>query len=56
MARTYTDAVDILVRIDCPHCQGELIVVSSDLEQADSPPACDGCGQALHLVEIERDG
>jgi hypothetical protein len=49
MAQTFTGTIDILVRIDCPHCQGELIVVESELEAAESPIFCDGCGGTLDL-------
>ena len=49
MARKSKVLVDVLVRIDCPHCQGEIVVVARELEAADAHVCCEGCGGALQL-------
>lgn len=41
---------DVLIRIDCPHCGGELIVAASDLEDADSRLFCEGCAIRLDFA------
>lgn len=42
---------DVLVRIDCPHCQGEITVAWAALPE--EAVACEGCGRALDLADCE---